>query len=242
MTKDHLLICSSCGVAHIPEDMKSHLKKQHTEAYKRVKEDLSAWNEAISQCGIANILPKPPSNIPPPLYGLPVEVGLKCSDCNRCAPSRDSLRHHKCTGNTSEKTFMQRFNHNTASKWFPVQLPRDLDDHTDSQFQTLISNFLQPLSVERLVDDPRMVSPWLLTTKWNKYVENIDIDTIHAAVSTEGYLALRDWVLKYLRRAEGKIEATNCIVLQKLNTNDPAWYETIIIYGQKHLCSSNYYY
>ena len=147
MTKDHLLICSSCGVAHIPEDMKSHLKKQHTDAYKRVKEDLSAWNEAISQCGIANILPKPPSNIPPPLYGLPVEVGLKCSDCNRCAPSRDSLRHHKCTGNTSEKTFMQRFNHNTASKWFPVQPPRDLDDHTDSQFQTLISNFLQPLSL-----------------------------------------------------------------------------------------------
>ncbi|KAH7918103.1 hypothetical protein BV22DRAFT_985743, partial [Leucogyrophana mollusca] len=75
--------------------------------------------------------------------------------------------------------------------------------------------------------DSRMVSPWLLTTKWHKHTEGHDVDGLRKLVAfpkgeepaTRG---LTKAVESYYQAATGLLEHTDELVLQRLNSPDPA--------------------
>ncbi|EPQ50228.1 hypothetical protein GLOTRDRAFT_134134 [Gloeophyllum trabeum ATCC 11539] len=71
----------------------------------------------------------------------------------------------------------------------------------------------------------RLVSPWLITTKWHEHVAGYHIGTLIQLVATpkkDEFPGLKKLVFNYMSSATGSIKSTAELVLQTLNTPDPA--------------------
>ncbi|KAI0765841.1 hypothetical protein BC629DRAFT_1596625, partial [Irpex lacteus] len=226
-TNYRLLVCNPCGRAHVVENMLGHMRRTHQKEYAQITSSWTEWKAVVQECNILDVMPPVPNNTPPPLYGLTIMKGFKCAYCNRCAMDKHSLRQHSCDrpNNEATNTYMQQFNNNDSRTWFPVQPPPPVDNEAlEPEVQAMITEFLEYKYEAPAIDDPRMLSPWNMSTKWPIYTKGFTLDFIHKAVAadkTGEYKQLKDKLREYLRRAEAYIESTNRLVLQRLNTDDP---------------------
>jgi hypothetical protein len=83
------------------------------------------------------------------------------------------------------------------------------------------------IRVEQVPQDKRMVSPWLLTTKWHEHVASHDVMTLRRLVgipkADDPTLAnLADAVDQYFESALVLLDTTDELILQRLNSPDPS--------------------
>lgn len=210
--------------------MLNHLNSSsHTKLAKRTISLQQYW-QAIHQCNITNTQIRPPTGTPPPVFGLPVHKGYRCSECSRCASSIHSLKQHMCIQPSYNytPTHMQRFNISITRAWFPVQAPHNMNEDNatlNTQLQQVLTDFQSLDYAQTSVDDARKLSPWLMTTKWHVYTAGLELGLARKVVAIEGgdkdYPSLHAMLRAYITTAESSIDTLNTLVLQRLNTDDP---------------------
>lgn len=194
-----------------------------------MKVNSELFEQATIECSLRHIAPSHPTTIPPPLYGLPVHSGFKCSACDSCASTKHSLRQHKCNEDEYDvlPTSMQQFNLSHQRTWFPVQevtiLPK-IKELQDSQLQNAVLAFERFTYEQEDTNDARKISPWLMTTKWHVHSSTVELEVARKVTSLDNpgqYSTLPTILQEYLRIAESRIDTMNTLVLQRLNTDDP---------------------
>ncbi len=183
------LCCKSCGVAFPPDNMLKHLKNAN-HRFDKVVVDKELFKAALEICHILPELPSPPTTLIPPVAGLLVQDGYECCHCDVMASTIASIKQHYKVEhkNQSKPTVyqhchMQRFNATAGPSriWFKVNPPtaaipaRGILDQclmdVENQLGAAIYN-------PNTLNDPRTISPWLLSTKWHEEVEGKDITAL----------------------------------------------------------------
>jgi hypothetical protein len=73
--------------------------------------------------------------------------------------------------------------------------------------------------------DARSVSPWLLTTHWHEHVQGYSVEELLKLISLpreEEFPGLRGALLLYLQEAQDLMPQISELVLQRINTSNPA--------------------
>jgi hypothetical protein len=76
------------------------------------------------------------------------------------------------------------------------------------------------------VPNARLVSPWLMRTGWHLHIQGHSVESLHALVTqhekknSPAITMLRTAVHQYFEKATDLLDATDELVLQKLNTSD----------------------
>jgi hypothetical protein len=228
-----ILICEPCKIAIPPAHAQGHLDGAHKGS--GLKIDKVPFGNAIEAMEVSDNLPASPTG--PGLLefaGLELHTGLRCRACPKIANGMPAMGVHysKCHRDLIKpKDFpsvhFQRLNNGVMSKAkFEVQ-PRNLKapspdetliaairDETDKGF----SKMLDPASL-----NARSVSPWLLSTKWHLHVAGHVPEELMCLVKplAEAH-RLVALVKQYFEDAADLIDHTDDLVLQHLNTPDPA--------------------
>ncbi|KAI6009128.1 hypothetical protein EDC04DRAFT_2964128 [Pisolithus marmoratus] len=104
------------------------------------------------------------------------------------------------------------------------------DEGRSTLHQSLVDSLLKELEptlqVIQTPLDGRMVSPWLLTTRWHEHMAGKDIKKLCSLVAlpknNDGDIpGLRDAVEAYYEKALSLLDKTGELVLQRLNSPDP---------------------
>jgi hypothetical protein len=91
---------------------------------------------------------------------------------------------------------------------------------------SLLKELEPTLQVVQTPLDGRMVSPWLLTTRWHEHMAGKDIQQLCSLVALpkneDAFIpGLRDAVEAYYEEAITLLDKTGELVLQRLNSPDP---------------------
>ena len=132
--------------------MLSHLAGTNHKGALRVDVDNTHFLSEALSCGV-NIGPISPLGLqPPPLAGLKVYDGIRCSQCSTCRSNNNSLRTHFNNNHSGivkplhwPTCKIQRFD--TTSPWFEVIPPPPSYSQLSTlelQIQNTIDEFVQP--------------------------------------------------------------------------------------------------
>lgn len=188
------LCCKSCGVAFPPAMMLNHLKaKDHK--FDKIVIDEVQFKAALETCNILSQLPNPPTSLVSQVAGLMLHDGFICSFCSTMTSTKESMDRHtrdhkdKTLSQSYQSCQLQRFNGTAGAvrTWFQVQMTSP-PAHTRS----ILDQFLMDVETQlgktvydpTASNDPRTVSPWLLTTKWHEELKGKDITTLCETVKT----------------------------------------------------------
>lgn len=229
------LICVPCKVAILPAHVQSHLDVSHKGS--GLKINSLAFADAVEAMGVPESLPPTPTG--PDLQefaGLELHDGLRCGSCPAITNGMPAMgvhysKYHK--GIVKPKDFtsvkFQRLNngvmHNTKFEVRPRNLKAPSPD--EALIATMRAEtdeaFAKGLDPARL--NARSVSPWLLTTKWHLHIAGHAPEALMSAVKPlqEAEVPrLVGLVKRYFEDAADLIDITDDLVLQHLNTPDPA--------------------
>lgn len=175
----------SCGVAFQADVMLKHLKNDNHKFDKTVVDEVQ-FRAALKACNILSALPSPPTTLVPAVAGLMLHDGYLCSQCPTLKSTKGSIdrhvRDHKNKIHPQPYTpcHIQRFNSTagTPRTWFQVQSPA-----VDIPSRSILDQYLMDMESQlgaaiydpNTSNDPRTISPWLLSTKWHEEVEGKDL-------------------------------------------------------------------
>lgn len=227
------LICESCQCALTPIQVQPHLSYSHANAHIHI--DPKLFESAVKAMDVLSMLPPvPDSGSFPQVQGLKLFQGIGCEFCVKpFGETSGMLKHHR--ENHSHEpiprhwriAFYQQFHPKYARTLFEV-VPKT--SHQSTTIDDLIANLqedLLPATSDVVVTRarPRMISPWLRTTKWHEHVAPFPVAELRALVATPKKEELPGLALSiqfYFARATKLIETTDELVLQYLNSPDPA--------------------
>jgi len=165
--------------------------------------------------------------------GLKVHDGLACSACTFVCGSMDWMKKHHQKKHPSmilpkewSSCKMQQLNKGGNKRFWQVANDEEpLHDHQEI-IDRLRKEMAEITRVEQVARENRMVSPWLLTTKWHEHVAGHDISMLRKLVEMPkaddpGMPHLQEAVEEYFRHAQTLLEVTDELILQRLNSPDP---------------------
>lgn len=222
----------SCGIWLSSNNIKSHLRKAHY----RQKVDGEFIQDALKVLGAESGTPR----IPLDQDFIP---GLILYDCYQCGvegcpvvmKSEGSMKVHSsmCHKNPEDKRIpwercpAQRLNRSDRKSFFRVNLPEREDRPTVNASVRevfLEMNRRRAQVTTRLADsDNRHTTPWLLTNKWPLIIGDRTPQSVRALVDNGGdikHLSADLWAA--VMKCSSFIRSTPELVLQRLNTGDPA--------------------
>jgi hypothetical protein len=98
----------------------------------------------------------------------------------------------------------------------------------ESLVESLLQELKDELHVPQIILDERLVTPWLMTTRWHKYVSSSfwDVESLRRMVAIpkdndDLIPGLRSAVNRYFQETLDLLESTDELVLQRLNSPDP---------------------
>ena len=226
-----VLCCLICQVALPPDHISGHIENTHP----GLQLDGDQYSKAIFDMKIPTTLP---TSITGGQYtkaykGLKVQDGLACGLCSYVCSSKNTMGNH----HRQEHATMD-----SPREWAPCkiqQLNRGLnrqywrvsgDDEVFCDHQEVIDRMRKEMAevtvVEQVPQESRMVSPWLLTTKWHEHVAGHDISMLRKLVEIPkaddpDMPHLQEAVEEYFRHAQTLLEVTDELILQRLNSPDP---------------------
>ncbi|KAG2030468.1 hypothetical protein BDR03DRAFT_987079 [Suillus americanus] len=218
-----VLCCQTCQVALPPSQMPSHIGNAHS----AVRVDDDKYCGAVADMKIASALPSSVAG------GLRIHDGLACDSCTFACGSRDWMaRHHRDKHPTVTlpkqwspcKT--QQLNNGSNRKFWRVAGDDDVVCDHQEVIDKMRKEMADVIRVEQVPQEKRMVSPWLLTTKWHEHVAGHDVGTLRKLVEfpKADDLTMPDishGVEMYFDGALRLLEVTDELVLQRLNSPDP---------------------
>lgn len=176
--------------------------------------------------------------IHPEIQGLKLHHGLKCNECHVIRLNSKSMKQHfaqEHPGQTVPPRFSachaQRLTAGAGftSSYFQVNKQTAL---SATPWEAMVATAQAEMADEETMDhcqnrqiNARLVSPWLITTKWHEHVAGYHIGTLIQLVATpkkDEFPGLKKLVFNYMSSATGFIKSTAELVLQTLNTPDPA--------------------
>ena len=232
--------CMECQQAYDGKDAASHVKHRHLGPLTRSYVD--KIEEAFKASGATN-LPQPPITTAgvPQRRELLAHSGLCCSTCGHCLSGKSaekrmrvhvSQMHPNQPGRGYSQCLVQRFNdiggpQKTYFRVVPFS-DKDESDFEDARGKALVEHFQlalrRTLPAPSVPTDSRMVTPWLLSTRWHEKTSGLDPAVVSDWVkvpSDEPFAKLRDGYTDYLKAAIDFISCTEDLVLQRLHTDDP---------------------
>lgn len=225
-TDHHILLKRSNIFSHVQQEHSSH--HHHSFILSKLTSVLTnLWNVPEKLMDIE------PGHLYPQFQGLPIHLGYQCPDCVYVSISHKKTRNH----------VRQHHHHPYVIQYIPVQryarnkppfpiIPTSSSSPTtgvDILINTLASavnlTFKPPLGA--YTENTRLVSQWLLRTKWPTIIQNRDIGQLYKVVQKP---PCDDKLLQQaclLVRAFTKLATQNIsllpdLVLQRLNTPDKA--------------------
>ncbi|KAG1855255.1 hypothetical protein F4604DRAFT_1590815, partial [Suillus subluteus] len=182
-----VLCCQTCQVALPPSQMPSHIGNAHS----AVRVDDDKYCGAVADMKIASALP--PSVAGGKYHtaypGLRIHDGLACDSCTFACGSRDWMaKHHRDKHPTVTlpkqwspcKT--QQLNNGSNKKFWRVAGDDDVVCDHQEVIDKMRKEMADVIRVEQVPQEKRMVSPWLLTTKWHEHVAGHDVGTLRKLV------------------------------------------------------------
>jgi Orsellinic acid/F9775 biosynthesis cluster protein D len=235
----HFLICQLCQEAIPTKEAQGHISNKHPE--------LSLSFNKTHFYSIVKDLAIIPADLPAnisgprkPVHGLLIHDTIACGHCSSIFGKLTSMQNHhrsqhcdlpmpsswrSCKGQhmKSEGVGMHR------TFWEVIADEEVLPKSSRSiMVEQLMKEVNKELNMVQVPSDHRLVSPWLLTTQWHKYVEsyNTSIEVLRGRVAfpqpqEEDYYTLIHSVELYFQKAVDLIENTDELVLQRLNSPDP---------------------
>ncbi|KAI6009129.1 hypothetical protein EDC04DRAFT_2610721 [Pisolithus marmoratus] len=230
----HFLTCQICQAALAPGEVKHHLTKMHGTQSRYNNHQFKLATAAL------NVVTELPSHITGPrpmVHGLKVQDGLACSQCSFISRSGEWLRQHYSKSHPTmpkpsswracKVQQLRKGAGDTQALW-EVETARDEGRSTlrQSLVDSLLKELEPTLQVVQTPLDGRMVSPWLLTTRWHEHMAGKDIKQLCSLVAlpknNDGDIpGLRDAVEAYYEEALSLLDKTGELVLQRLNSPDP---------------------
>ncbi|KAG2045750.1 hypothetical protein BDR06DRAFT_1015331 [Suillus hirtellus] len=226
-----VLCCQTCQVALPPSQMPSHIVNAHS----AVRVDDDRYCQAVVDMKIAPTLP---SSVTGGRYhaayrGLRIHDGLACDSCAFACGARDWMaKHHRDKHPTVplpkqwSPCKMQQLNKGSNKQFWRVAGNHDVVCDHQEVIDKMRKEMADVIRVEQVPQEKRMVSPWLLTTKWHEHVAGHDVATLRRLVEfpkvddpimpkiAHGVEAYFDGALRLL-------EVTDELILQRLNSPDP---------------------
>ncbi len=215
--------------------MAGHVAAQHAHAH--IKVDEIQLKQIAAQCRLGTEWPVLGHGPRSQILGLAVHQGYTCGHCKasfRAVRNMESHYHDHHLGITRPSTFaatsVQRLSKSggPASSFFQIQQTRTPQQlQTAKIIQTLrdqITESANQMANTKIVNDERLLSPWLRTTRWHEYILNEDVDMLRSlvkAVKTPANQVLQAAVLALLQTGVSLIPRTRDLVLQYLNSPDP---------------------
>jgi bloom syndrome protein len=193
--------------------------------------------ELIDKCSISETYPEIETSREtfPRISGLQLKTLVGCPECGYVAsqkPVQQHMRtHHPASKKALEASVLaQVLNPGVTKKLFRVGSEvSTITTSSDSPSSILdeIKQFSwQSYAAPADVPNARLVSPWLMRTGWHVHVQGHSVEDLHALVTrvdreaTPLINALHSAIHQYFEKATDLLEATDELVLQKINTSD----------------------
>lgn len=222
-TSHHIILKRTYVTRHL-ELFHSGIRINH----KAIAQAMDEWNVSYELPVIE------PGHTVTQLQGLPIEIGYSCTQCHFITISHRKFKDHmsqQLHSNNDNKIFLlpvQRLNQNT--------IPFPIHPVTKTAPSASVSAFVHGLMSQvdnaykiptgQFTTNKRLVTPFLLGTKWLDIVQNHVITKLIALRATptagDGYLARASSVVKRMtHQAIAAIPLIPELILQRLNTSDP---------------------
>jgi hypothetical protein len=228
-----LIICTGCGIALEPHSILYHLRNLHN--LKKPKLLQSHLDDLCNQYRIpAKFLPI--QGPIPQIQGLTLyRNGVQCEHCGFMSGQRNIVTTHHQKMHVKDglnaqikEIALQRLSSLPDSKKYFSVLLADAPSGLNVEVQDLRHRCdAAYVSFAPSDNENRTVSPWLLTTRWHEHVAKYDSQKLRQLVefpnqNEAGLARLEKGVLAVMKGGMNLIVKTPVLVLQKLNSPDPA--------------------
>lgn len=230
--KHSFLFCSWCYCVVNPQNFSRHLLKSHEVAISkgeihRINQYLAFLKENNS---IDVQLPVVPEEVVEPWGGLMVFDGFHCRECSFFSTSVKSHQNHhrqKHFGPTPKSFPECKIQRLGRRKWFRVDLSLlsfvGATQVSKDEFYQPIFDYLEADLISHEASDYREVTPWLHRMKWHLHTgPHPTAELMDLVVFPRNDNMLCNVVDYYFRQATKCLKNTDELILQKLNTDDPA--------------------
>ncbi|KAG1759873.1 hypothetical protein EV702DRAFT_1208104 [Suillus placidus] len=207
------LCCHICQVALTPDHVSGHIENKHP----TIKLDSKQYSEAVDDMKVPMTLPTSIAGGRDcsAYKGLLVQDGIACDSCSYACGSKATMGNHHRAEHRSIPTpmqwspcKMQQLNKGAHSRFWRVAEVEEMPDDYQKALDRMRKEMAEVTRVEQVPQDKRMVSPWLLTTKWHEHVAGHDIMTLRKLVQ--------------IPKADDPIMPPQELILQRLNSPDPS--------------------
>jgi len=229
----HLLICTSCEIAILPANIFSHIKSKHPgfkiehDFKHKISQDLQLFN-------LPNNFPDTPTSTVTYIQGLQVFDSIYCDQCLVTKQHVDNIvRHYRVDHPGERKPAIwpegpaQRFTTSVGihQQVFRVSIPQAVCNTGTFDISHIFDKLEETQKELSPNLDVRNVTPWLRITKWHQMIEGHNVANLRSLVSfptIQEFPILQQVVLSMLMNASDLIEQTTPLVLEILNSADPA--------------------
>jgi len=221
-------------VAVLQAQVAAHIKNIHGGGGIHV--DQTKLNQA---CSAFSLLPEFPTIGLGPIHeveGLTIAENLVCGICGALSGALDKMQRHHSKNHSSFPR---------PSEWKTVKVQRLNQGAAKSAFQIIPKNPVVPSKVDQVVQhyrqevqqiwdsqdreegevEDRLLNAWLRSTRWHEHVEPYKTEELRqlvAPLAKEEYPELKAAVFDLLSMSLDVIKKMPELVLQRLNTPDPA--------------------
>ena len=168
------------------------------------------------------------------IQGLKIFEAFYCPDCLMACKHQDTIvRHHRLEHPLIPKPSSwptgraQRFTEaaGVSRRIFRISGSQTLTDPGTFDISSIFKDMEATQKAFTPNLDVRNITPWLRITKWHEMIEGHDVSLLRSLVSyptEDEFPILQKAVLSMLMDASDLIEETTTLILQLLNSPDPA--------------------
>ncbi|KAG6382208.1 hypothetical protein JVT61DRAFT_861 [Boletus reticuloceps] len=234
------LICQLCQEGISVSTAQGHINNKHPELQVAFHQD--RFNDATRTVCLASTFPDTILGPRSVVHGLAICEAIACNQCSTVMTSLKKMRHHHIHNHPGLPT-PQQFRACRAQRiktkglgkqrtlWEIITTAGSAMNSKEVMITTLMAELDKELEVVQIPTDNRLISPWLRTTRWHEHVAatSMSIDNLRAGVAlprpeTEEPCCkkLQQLVEQYFQEALELIDTTDELILQRLNSPDPA--------------------
>lgn len=232
-TELNLFICLACQTAHHAGNICEHMKRNHSESPWSIHK--ASLLEIAEAADIGTTYPTiTKSRKPHYVYsGILVSQSSGCPHCYYAACHKVVLQHMKQVhpeegGGPEDNIFTQVIAQGTTGHRY-IRVKHRTQPTQTSVINPMLNDF-ETFDWKAFTDNDssvnaRMVSPWLMHTGWHKHILGKNVKSLCQWVAypkEDMFSSLHEAIATYFNKATALIDVTDTLVLQILNSPDPA--------------------
>ncbi|KAF8633670.1 hypothetical protein AX17_004413, partial [Amanita inopinata Kibby_2008] len=230
----HAFICKACKIALAAHQVSSHYRSQHGKLNITIFEpDIRCAAQKLGvEMEILSVIGRGPVD---EVQGLAIFDGMLCDFCERVYCTVGSMKkHHRSLHGDLDmpsswrQVKAQQLNWTTHKSYFRIRptLAPETPLTPSSTADKIHAQTKGHLDMTQPIDDARLLSPWLSSTRWHEHIKDYSVTELKALIAPSKddreYPGLHQSLHHLLFGAAKQISTLPELILQKLNTPDPA--------------------